>query len=173
MSRPDLLSASTERLNELESSDDTSLLDLLETISPSFSRIIKLAHLDELVDYLDDLLILAPVGFEESMREMADDPLASLEDLSDFALRHIIRTSDMRERFVLDEDRPANEFLLEIQSLAHERLLLGTEDDVPSSINGIPLDGDAALEADNGVVVPYPGWIDPPALPGLVIPKLD
>ena len=173
MSRPDLLSASTERLNELESSDDTSLLELVETISPSFSRIIKLAHLDELVDYLDDLLILAPVGFEESMRAMADDPLASLEDLSDFALRHIIRTSDMRERFVQDEDRPANEFLLEIQSLAHEQLLLGTEDDVPTSVNGIPLDGDAALEADNGVVVPYPGWIDPPALPGLVIPNLN
>ena len=173
MSRPDLLSASTERLNELESSDDTSLLELIETISPSFARIIKLSHLDELVDYLDDLLILAPVGFEESMCEMADDPLASLEDLSDFALRHIIRTSDMRERFVQDEDRPANEFLLDIQSLAHERLLLGKEDDVPTSVNGIPLDGDAALEADNGVVIPYPGWIDPPALPGLVIPKLD
>ena len=43
-----------------------------------------------ILGYLDDLLILAPVGFEESMRAMADDPLASLEDLSDFALRHIL-----------------------------------------------------------------------------------
>lgn len=173
MSRPDLLAASTERLNEFESSDDTSLLELVETISPAFARIIKLAHLDELVDYLDDLLILAPVGSEESMREMADDPLASLEDLSDFVLRHIIRTSDMRERFVQDEDRPASEFLLQIQSLAHEQLLLGTEDDVPTSVNGIQLDGDTALEADNGVVFSFPGRIDPPALPGLVIPKLN
>jgi hypothetical protein len=51
--------------------------------------------------------------------------------------------------------------------------LLGTEDDVPTSVNGISLDGDAALEADNGVVVPFPGWIDPPALPDFVVPELD
>jgi hypothetical protein len=118
-------------------------------------------------------MILAPVGFEESMREMADDPIASLEDLSDFVLRHIIRTSDMRERLIQNEDLPPDQFLLTVQSLAHEQLLLGTEDDVPTSVNGIPLDGDAALEADNGVVVPFPGRIDPPALPGLVIPDLN
>jgi hypothetical protein len=173
VARPDLLSASVKRLNELESSDDTSLLELVESISPAFARIIELAHLDELVDYLDDLLILAPVGFEDSMREMAADPLASLEDLSDFVLRHIIRTSDMRERFIQDNDLPSDQFLLSVQSIAHEQLLLSTQDDVPAAVNGIPLDSDAALEADNGVVVAFPGWIDPPPVPELVVPDLN
>ena len=171
--RMEILSASRERLSEIDNPSEILLLELIETVSPEFARIIKLAHLEEFINTMDELIVLAPVGFDERMRDMAHDPFTNPEDLSDFVLRHIIQTSNMRERFIENEDRPSNEVVLDVQSLAHEQLLIGTEDDVPISVNGVPLDSDAALEADNGVVVPYPGWIDPPILPGLVIPDLN
>ena len=169
----EILSASRERLGEFDNPIEILLLELIETVSPEFARIIKLAHLEEFINTMDELIVLAPVGFDARMRDMANDPFASPEDLSDFVLRHVIQTSNMRERFIENEDRPPNQVVLDVQSLAHEQLLVGTEDDVPTSVNGVPLDSDAALEADNGVVVPYPGWIDPPILPGLVIPNLN
>jgi hypothetical protein len=173
MSRPELLSATIESLNELDSPDDRSLVELVHQISPEFATIIKLAHLDELVDYLDDLLILVPTGHDEFLREMARDPLASPEDWSDFVLRHILRMSDLRLRFLEGDVYTDHELLIEVENLAHEKLLLATRDDSPVAVNGIDLDVASALDADNGTAVAFPGLLDPPDMPGLVFPDLD
>ena len=173
MARPDLLSASIERLNETGSDNDDSLFECVQQLSPEFARLIALAHLDELTDHLDDLLILAPVGIDDSLRAMAADRLASPEDWSDFVLRHILRMSDLRLRFLQSDDLAEDEYLLEVENLAHEQVLLKTRDDEPIAVNGIALDSSRAFETDNGVVVPLLGRIDPPPLPGLVVPKLN
>ena len=172
MFRSQLISASIERLDDIESPEEAPLLELVERLAPEFATIIKLAHLDELVDYLDDLMIFAPIDQDDALREMANDPLASPEDLSDFVLRHIVRSGDLRARIVEGDDTPSNEVVLDVESLAHERFVLTTRDDLPIAINGIALDCDHTLTADNGEVWGFRGRIGPPAQPGFVIPDL-
>lgn len=167
MARPLVYSRPRER----ETEDRHELLGAIEELAPQFADAIRLAHLDELVDRMESLVVLAPVDFE-GLTEMVQDPAVGPERIGEFVLRHLIDPVNTRTHSETSSIF-ADEFEGTLSNLAHERLDVRLIEGGLDGVVGITLEELDSRETDNGVVYAFPVTLDPPPPDELVFPAND
>ncbi len=174
IARAELYEQCNERLDALGDAVDgmDTVFGLVLDHTDAFAEAVSRAHLDEFLDTVDDLVVLAPVD-ERVFAGALADPYCTVEDLELLVLRHTFRPGHQHNPLppvIAGEpaDLAAPLHAVEIELLSRDRVLAERRGNTVVRIGGKDVHLEAGRIARNGVIIPISGPIDPPPPPDLL-----
>lgn len=175
LGRAELMESCSESFAGADDTDSL-VMDVLIDDAPLFAEAVILSHLDEFLDRVDDLVILAPVSSDDEIEALLEDRFTTPEEIATFVLRHVFRPSqqrgggDRRGSIQPDGDPDAP---TDIESLARELVTMRFEGSDPIEAAGVVIDPDETIGAWNGIVIPFHGLLPAPEPPPMIVPRFE